>query len=79
MYPVADPIIRTDINERAYTTLQEGCNIILCREHPVHGKLECVVHIVVAGGEIRCDRRINTYCLSDVLAIEEGADISVKT
>ena len=70
-YPVADPVVRTDVDEHAHAPLQECTDIQLSGEHLVKVQVELAVDVHVAGREVRSQRRVDTDRLADVGAVEE--------
>ena len=76
-YPVTDPVVRADIDERTDTALKEGSDIILRGEYLVHVQQEGKADVVVAETEVASERRVDADCFSDILAVEEGTDVSL--
>ena len=74
-HPIAYPIVCANIDESAHTSLQEGSNVVLRREHSVHRSPKIDTDVVVARGEVTSQRWVDANRLTNILAIEEFADV----
>lgn len=77
-HPVADPVVRTDVDEHADTPLEKRAEVELRREHHVHRCVEAHADVLVAGGEVCGEQRVDANRLPDVRAVEEGIDFPMK-
>ena len=77
-HPVADPVVRADVDERTHPALEQRGDVELRREHLVVRCRERRADVVAAAAEVRGQGRVHADPLAHVGPVEVRADRPVR-
>ena len=77
-YPIANPIVRANVDQCLDAAFEEGSDVEICREYTIQCGAETHGDFHTAARKVAAQRWVDTNCLADIGAVEETSDFSVN-